>query len=663
MDVHFFAIISLLSAISGANIISELIVDYFSNQNIKSVCLLNCASEIWAKNLGKTLMNMSIGFSLLDLAKKTDYSALDKCLRYTSWSLGIVLDVSCEGTDDVLNFASNNRHFAANKKWLIIECKNAIDYPRQEGLYLNKNETIIETISYNNALKNGTALVSDARIMKTLETLNLSIDADIKVALQKGAVDFVLYDVFNYGKIQGGSLIVKEIGMWNSAGVFSSLNKFKYYDRWDFNEMALRMILVISPPPRKFDPKSLKLQDTTPTPGVVTVLKISSIVVHEIAELHNFRFNYTITDRWIGTFEKNSSRVVANSLYFREQDISPIIRYLAYLSDKLEVIHPPITSIETRYYYRIPTKGPGKLENQFLRPLSNGAWLCFIAVSTLCAILLIMSAIVEQRPSMVQYAVFSVIASVCQQFFQDTDDVEGRRISGARKLIILVTGMSCVLVYNFYTSSVVSWLLNGPPPSINSLRELLESPLELIYEDVGYTKSWLQNPMYYYNKRNAKIEDEIRQKKVFNKKKGAPLLKSVKEGIAMVKAGGYAYHTEVNSANDLISKTFTQTELCELGSLQSIEKTNVYACVQKQSPYKKFFDWSLMRLQERGIIDCVTKRMESKHVTCAGSSPRALALGGAAPAFMLLAFGYILATIIMFVERIIFKMKYRNEKI
>lgn len=35
----------------------------------------------------------------------------------------------------------------------------------------------------------------------------------------EGAEDFVLYDVFNYGKIQGGSLIVKEIGTWNSAGV------------------------------------------------------------------------------------------------------------------------------------------------------------------------------------------------------------------------------------------------------------------------------------------------------------------------------------------------------------------------------------------------------------------------------------------------------------
>lgn len=47
-----------------------------------------------------------------------------------------------------------------------------------------------------------------------------------------------------------------------------------------------------------------------------------------------------------------------------------------------------------------------------------------------------------------------------------------------------------------------------------------------------------QVPTYYFNKRNAKVEDEMRQKKVFSKKKGAPLLISLEEGIALMKAGG-----------------------------------------------------------------------------------------------------------------------------
>ena len=60
---------------------------------------------------------------------------------------------------------------------------------------------------------------------------------------------------------------------------------------------------------------------------------------------------------------------------------------------------------------------------------------------------------------------------------------------------------------------------------------------------------------------------------------------------------------------------------------------------------------SLLRLSEQGIVSCIQIRRASFEVKCEGSSPRALALGGAAPAFILLAGGYMLATVIMMVER------------
>lgn len=47
-----------------------------------------------------------------------------------------------------------------------------------------------------------------------------------------------------------------------------------------------------------------------------------------------------------------------------------------------------------------------------------------------------------------------------------------------------------------------------------------------------------QNPTYYFNKKNAEVEDKLRRYKVFNKKVGAPLLIPLDEGIEMVKAGG-----------------------------------------------------------------------------------------------------------------------------
>lgn len=69
----------------------------------------------------------------------------------------------------------------------------------------------------------------------------------------------------------------------------------------------------------------------------------------------------------------------------------------------------------TRYYYRIPSYGIGKFENQFLRPLSTAAWWCVVAMAILCGIVLTLSAIVEKRPTTIDFAFFSVSALICQQ--------------------------------------------------------------------------------------------------------------------------------------------------------------------------------------------------------------------------------------------------------
>ncbi|XP_037298953.1 ionotropic receptor 75a [Manduca sexta] len=633
--MYFLNVLMISAVVSGLPYDAfDLCLDYFLYRNVKLICVLDCEVNIGITKFTKTANSHRMLVTAADVGQLNS-SRVEQCLDQTLFPVGVVLSAGCPETENTILLvryfqASQKMLFNGNHLWLIIESNNEVD----KNNITKSNDTLSPNVGY-------------------LETLNISVDADITVASKIVSSEYILYEVFNFGKIQGGDLIINRAGSWNlQLHMDVDINGYKYYRRWDFQQWQMRMIFVMSPIPKKLNPKVLT--ERTPTPGLTTVTKTSAMSLHVIAEIHNFRFKYTMADRWIGTFETNSTRVVANSLYFREQDVSPILRHQLYLYGKVDFINPSLTYIETKYYYRIPTKGPGKFQNQFLRPLSKGVWACLAAVSALCIVLLLMSSLLERRPSSAQYAVFSVIASICQQFFEDVDIGNSTRSSAARKLTILVTGLSCVLVYNYYTSSVVSWLLNGPPPSITSLQELMDSPLELLFEDVGYTRSWLQTPNYYYNRRNAKIESELRAKKVFKRSSSSKLLVPLEEGIAMVKAGGYAYHTEPGRANEIISRMFTQRELCELGTLQSMEKTNLVPGVQTQSPYKEFLVWSTARLVERGVVSCVQRRAASPSVQCDGSSPRALALGGAAPAFILLASGYGLATLIMFVERLIY---------
>ncbi|KAL0892703.1 hypothetical protein ABMA27_014421 [Loxostege sticticalis] len=609
-------------------------VDYFRYRNDKFICLLTCGKDTWTRDFARQAAKYNARVSVCKTDDSLNKASLRACLQHTFVSVGVLASPACPQFEEVVYYVSENTLFDSKHQWLIID--NA------ENSSIDNNGT-------------GESWRRDITpAVKIIGKLNISVDADISLAVQ-GPNNFALYELYNFGKIQGGDLIIENSGTWSAeGGIVADLNEYKYYRRWNFNQWPMRLITVVSKP-EQFDPKYLT--DRLPSPGVATISRTATTILSDIAEIHRIRFVYSVADRWVGEYSLNKSKAMAaTALYFKQQDITPVLRYIGDIHTKVDFIYPPITSIETKYFYRIPTYGVGKLENQFLRPLSTGTWLLVIVVIILCACVLLLSAKLERRPSAGQYATFSVIASLCQQFFED-NAVGTVRVSGARKLTILVTGVSCVLIYNYYTSSVVSWLLNGPPPSINSLQELLESPLDLIFEDIGYTRSWMQSPDYYYNKRNAKVEDEIRKKKVFNKKNRGPLLMPVEEGIKLVKAGGFAYHTEVETANRLIARTFTKYELCELGSLQSMEKTLLYACLQKNSPYTEFFAWSILRLYERGIVKCIQHRTNSPTVKSEGSCPRALALGGAAPAFLLLAAGFFLATIIMFVERAIWKRK------
>ncbi|CAH2038059.1 unnamed protein product, partial [Iphiclides podalirius] len=173
------------------------------------------------------------------------------------------------------------------------------------------------------------------------------------------------------------------------------------------------MVIVMSPQQKAFN-RNVTIGEEA-VPGISVITQTASMILNIVSELHNFTYRYSVVDRWVGSYIRNRTATVTNSLYFREQDISPVVRPLGSIIEHVDVINPPLTSLETRYYYKIPTHGPGKFENQFMRPLSTGTWLCVLFVCVLCVITLVLTSKFEQRPAPAQFAVFSVVASICQQ--------------------------------------------------------------------------------------------------------------------------------------------------------------------------------------------------------------------------------------------------------
>nr|QRF71034.1 ionotropic receptor [Semiothisa cinerearia] len=530
--------------------------DYFSYKNIPYVCYFSCEKQYYNKEVAKEMFLINTRTSVTQIDKSTEFS-IEQVLYQWKFSVGVLIDGTCDNASYVLEKASKATLFDATHAWLILA---------PDG--------------YNTTLY----------IEETFHILNLSIDADIAV-VGANETDKTITDVFNFGKIQANGLEIASLGSWRPGdGLNIYLKGFKYYHRWNFHNLTLRAVSVMLHRPEVFRPELLA--SIGYTPGVLAITKIASQLLNLIKEQHNFRFNYTIADRWVGSPKPNSTLAVTNSLFWREQDIaSTSTRVFAPWLEWVDVCFPPTATIQTKFYYLMLERGAGALENRFLRPLSAGAWWCVACACAACALVLAAAASLEARPRPRAYAFFSVAAVLFQQDFDDGCQVKNISSQG-RKLTLLVVGVTSMLLYNYYTSSVVSWLLSAAPPSLTSLDQLIQSDLELVFEDIGYTRGWLQNPgFYYYSGYVNPKEDRMREVKVTKAKRTVEPLQSVGTGIELIRTGLYAYHTEPYTASREVSPRLGDEEVCALAALPLMLPAHVYIMVQKHSPYREFFIW------------------------------------------------------------------------
>ncbi|KAJ8732384.1 hypothetical protein PYW07_014983 [Mythimna separata] len=617
-------LLGLFVNVQGFNVdVANFVTDYVLYKDLKYVCYFTCESRYYNTILAHKLTKEGVRVSMRRIDKDVDTKAVDvaRIAYQRTVAVGMMIDGHCDNTPTLLEQASKNKLFDAMHPWLVLtdivdDAGNCTDY-----------------------------------IEDTFKWLNLSIDADIAVVAKEGD-NYTMTDVYNFGRIQGNDLETTLLGTWRpDTGLNIVLKGYKYYNRWNFHNLTLRAITVIVDQPEVFYPEMLS--EMAFTPGVAAMTKITSQMLNTLKERHNFRFNYSIAGRWIGSPERNSTLAVTNALFWEEQDLSSTCaRIFPNWLDWVDIYHPPTTNLQTKFYYLIPEKGVGKYENQFLTPMSDGVWGCAFLAGIACTVVLAVAARIEKRPKSGWYAFFSVFAAICQQDFEDgVQLLEETFSSQGRKATLLVIGLTSMLLYNYYTSSVVSWLLNAAAPSIANLDGLINSDFELIFEDIGYTRGWLDNPgfFYYSGFTNAK-EDELRDKKVTKAKRTAAVLQTVKTGVELLRTGKYAFHTEPYSASQVISKTYEDAELCNLGALQMMLPAHVYIMAQKRSPYKEFFDWSLLRLTERGHVKAIRARFAGTMPACSGAQPRALALGQAAPAFLTLFLFAVLAYIILAFE-------------
>jgi len=234
------------------------------------------------------------------------------------------------------------------------------------------------------------------------------------------------------------------------------------------------------------------------------------------------------------------------------------------------------------------------------------------------------------------------IGIFCQQGFVETF----RKLS--TRIVLYTSIIFALIIYQFYSSFIVSSLLTETPKTINNLRQLINSKLEVGIEDLTYNKD-------FFDKTNDEVALELFKKKV-NSKAG-PNFFNVNEGLRKMQAGGFAFHVDTSYAYRMIKQQFSDQEICELHEMLLFPIRPLAAIVQKNSPYKELFTVELQRLIESGIVSFYNTKWQAVKPKCMKSitTVKAVGIEPTVWIFMLLAAAIFVSAVTVIIEIIYWK--------
>ncbi|XP_026740553.1 ionotropic receptor 75a-like isoform X2 [Trichoplusia ni] len=263
-------------------------------------------------------------------------------------------------------------------------------------------------------------------------------------------------------------------------------------------------------------------------------------------------------------------------------------------------------NIRHSFIFRHP-KYPRGFYTIYTRPLSDVVWYCVIALLVVTALVLWGMLVVQNNTgdnedSSLSFAGLVIWGAICQQA------VTMNREATSTKLVIFLTFVYAVTLYQYYNATIVSSLLLEPPRDIRTLKDLLHSDLKAGSHDIVYDRD-------YFKRTTDPIAIKLYQKKMATSPRNnffAP-----EEGIAMVKKGGFAFHIDTTVAFPIIKATFKEREICDTNLVQMYPLQRMGVVIRKNSPYKEHIAYGIRKIYEVGLPPRIQSEIDVPMPACA----------------------------------------------
>ncbi|XP_023311151.1 glutamate receptor 2-like [Anoplophora glabripennis] len=558
--------------------------------------------------MSKQFMKYSLRFLFIDLNNCP--ANLESVLRRRNHHLAVVVNGDCENVTNVLNVQTDKKYFYETFHWLIVDnSKNAMLFK--------------------------------------LDKVKLNINSEVHLAICENS-SCVIYDVYNPASEHGGKLVATVLGHYKTdIGYKAEMSQNKYWLRRNMTGVNFKSAVVL---PRLDKPLKKYLEDEE-NRQINSMHRFQTVCVNYCRDFFNFSLEIQRTNSWgyiqsDGHFDGLVSLLERRIVDFGS---SPLIFKL----DRLPVIDYSFGNwiLRSTFIYRRPDVVAEYYEI-FLRPLSKWVWICvliamIVIVIALKIVLSNESSIgnnVEKLDSSWSFLWLYTFGAFCQQgatFYP--------KFFSSRILSIFVY-LFCILIYQFYSAGIVSYLLMDPPRIINNLEDLTESQLRVGIEDILIDRN-------YFVQTTDPNAIALFERKIKGSSNDSGFYSPI-EGLEMVREGGFAFHVETSTAYPIIEATFTNELICELQEVQMYRTQPMHTNLQKNSPFKEMLNYCMFKLSENGNMDRLRKHWDARKPTCIESAKKTVihvSLKEFSCGLISLLYGICFALLFLLMEIVIYK--------
>uniref|UniRef100_A0A1A9WE51 Ionotropic receptor 75a N-terminal domain-containing protein n=1 Tax=Glossina brevipalpis TaxID=37001 RepID=A0A1A9WE51_9MUSC len=284
----------------------------------------------------------------------------------------------------------------------------------------------------------------------------------------------------------------------------------------------------------------------------------------------------------------------------------------------------------------------------FMEPFSLTVWILFAIVLGVIGGFLWFIFLVEHKRMKIFLTYTPSLLTTCLMSF-GTACVQGSPLipnSLGGRLTFICLSLLTFIMYNYYTSIVVSTLLGAPIKSdIKSMGQLADSNLEVAMEPLPYNAAYLNFSKLPEIKRFVK-------RKIDSKENPASVWIPAEEGILRVRdEPGFVYIFEAFSFG-LVERYYDAHEICDLNEVLFRPPADLHTHVNRNSSFTEILRWRLLRIFETGIYGKFHRHWINTRLNCYLGQNVLIQVGleYTAPLFVMLICSYILVLIFILLE-------------